>query len=127
MLIFGVLHPCQLARSFRGSRDPLFAGWTTVMDVPQAADAVVTEQASENAWAMTVWVWDQEANQPQASEEQARIVKWTSARDGIIALELKTGTEVISRKGELISVAQTLPAKPFPIVKTLELEGRPLR
>jgi hypothetical protein len=125
--IAGKLHayfwgaPSMSLRSFRGSRDP-FAGWTTVMDVPQAADAIVTEQPSENAWAITVWVWDQEANQLRPSEELAPIVRWTSARDWNIALELKTGTEVISRKEELISVAQTLPAKPSAIVKTLELE-----
>jgi hypothetical protein len=125
--IAGKLHayfggaPSMSVRSFRGSRDP-FAGWTTVMDVPQAADAIVTEQPSENAWAMTVWVWDQEANQLRPSEDLARIVKWTDARDWNIALELKSGTEVISRNGDLISVAQTPPAKPSAIVQTLELE-----
>lgn len=116
--------PTMSAKKLRGSRDP-FAGWISEMSKPQATQAVVTEQPAENAWAITTWVWDQGANHLQSPADLAHIVQWMDAQNWNVSLVLKTSTELVSRKGQLITVAHALPTGRPPIVQTFELASPP--
>jgi hypothetical protein len=95
--------PEMKIRSLRGSRDP-FAGWVVSGGRPQATSAVVTEQPSEGAWALTVWEMDGAESRAERSHDAPRVLKWESARNWRILIPLGTGAQEISRQGEKISL-----------------------
>lgn len=90
-------------RNFRGNRDP-FAGWISEAGKPQPTEAVVTDQAAAGAWAVTIWVLDGDMPLVGSSQLQARVLQWNDARSWKILLPLKTGSKLISRQDETISI-----------------------
>jgi hypothetical protein len=114
------LGPASLTiRNLRGNRDP-FAGWAFAGGKPQPTEAVVTEQSAAGAWAVTIWVLDDNASLAGSSQSQDRVLQWNDARSWKILLPLKTGSKLISRQGETISIDETFAATRRPIVGVLE-------
>jgi hypothetical protein len=106
-------------RSFRGSRDP-FAGWVFADGKPQPTEAMVTEQSADGAWAVTIWVLDDDASLAGSSQERAHVVQWNDARSWKILLPLKIGSKRISRQGETISIGEASASTHRPISGVLE-------
>ena len=113
------LGPDSMTRKrFRGSRDP-FAGWVFAGGKPQPTEAMVTEQSADGAWAVTIWVMDEDASLTGSSQSQARVVQWKDARSWKILLPLKNGSKLISRQSETISIDETSAVLHAPVTGVL--------
>ena len=112
--------PSLTIRNFWGSRDP-FAGWITLDGKPAAANAILTEQPADEAWAATVWVLDKGSGNQDARHSTAK-VEWSNEDSWRIRVPLEAGSEIISRDGPRISVDGVSPSPDvhFPISETLE-------
>ena len=108
-------------KSVRGNRHP-FAGWITVEGKIQPTEALVMEETSDNAWAMAVWTWDRDTGPVASSNDAVQIAHWTDSRDWAVTVPNKAGSEMVSRRGDSISVAQTARSKQSATLQELELK-----
>jgi hypothetical protein len=90
-------------QTFRGSHHP-FAGWVTEHGEPGPADAVVTDQPSDGAWAMTIWVLDDRLPK-QATDKLTSQVHWNNAQSWKVLVPLTKGGRLIARDGNGISLS----------------------
>lgn len=90
-------------QTFRGSHHP-FAGWVTQHGEPRPADAVLTEQPSDGAWAITIWVLD-DSLPKQTTDKLTSQVHWNNAQSWKVLVPLTKGGQLITRDGKGISLS----------------------
>ena len=89
-------------QSFRGSRQP-FAGWNFFNGKAMASSAIATVQSGSGAWAATIWVLDKNLG-VRERERASAAAEWRDASSWSIHVPLPSRTQLISRRGEKISV-----------------------
>jgi hypothetical protein len=112
--------PSLTINNYSGSRNP-FAGWISLDGKPTLTNAIVTSQPAEGAWAVTVWVTDKDSL-AEPAENSAASVEWGNRESWTVQVQLKAGSQSISRDGERISIkgVSSSPNTHFSISGTLE-------